>query len=60
MDAAFHAVPMAAVSDFGSLRHHRFVPICRKKKPLSSIQFIAGEKFIGGVADTGVIYQWCC
>jgi hypothetical protein len=26
---------------------------CRKNKPLSSQQFIAGEKFTGGVVDTG-------
>jgi hypothetical protein len=45
--------PSAAVSDFGSPRYHRFVPICRKNGPLSSIQFIIGEKFIGGVVDTG-------
>ncbi len=27
----------AAVSDFGGRRYHRFVPICRKNRPLSSI-----------------------
>jgi hypothetical protein len=51
----FMAVPMTplvAVSDFGGWRHHRFVPICRKNRPLSSIQFIIGEKFNGGVVDT--------
>jgi hypothetical protein len=52
----FMAVPItpsATVSDFGSRRDHRFVPICRKNRPLSSMQFIIGEKFIGGVVDTG-------
>jgi hypothetical protein len=52
----FMVVPMtpsAAVSDFGGRRYHRFAPICRKNRPLLSIQFIAGEKFIGGVVDTG-------
>jgi hypothetical protein len=42
----FMAVPMtpsAAVSDFGGRRYHRFVPIYRKNRPLSSIQFIIGE-----------------
>jgi hypothetical protein len=43
----------AAVSDFGGRRYHPFVPICRKNRPLSSIQLIASEKFIGGVVDTG-------
>jgi hypothetical protein len=41
--------PSAAVSDFGSRRYHRFFPICRKNRPLLSIQFIASEKFTGGV-----------
>jgi hypothetical protein len=27
--------------------------MCRKNRPLSSIQFIADEKFIDGVVDTG-------
>ena len=45
--------PLAAMSDFGGRRYHRFVPICRKNRPLSSIQFIIGEKFIGSVVDTG-------
>ena len=45
--------PLAAMSDFGGRRYHRFVPICRKNRPLSSIQFFFGEKFIGGVVDTG-------
>ncbi len=49
---------MAAVSVFGGRRYHRFVPICRKNRPLSSLQFIGGvvdtgEQFIGGVVDTG-------
>jgi hypothetical protein len=52
----FMAVPMtpsAAVSDFGGRRYHR--QICRKNRPMSSIQFIVdtGEQFIGGVVDTG-------
>jgi hypothetical protein len=46
---AIPMTPSAAVSDFGGRRYHRFVPICRKNRPLSSIQFIIGEKFIGGV-----------
>jgi hypothetical protein len=55
---AFPMTPSAAVSDFGSQRYHRFFPIFRKKRPLSSIQFIGGvvdtgEQFIGGVVDTG-------
>jgi hypothetical protein len=45
--------PLAAMSDFGGRRYHRFVPICRKNRPLSSIQFIISEKFISGVVDTG-------
>jgi hypothetical protein len=61
--------PLAAVSDFGSRRYHRFVPfnfllsgdrryhqfvpICRNNRPLSSIQLIIGKKFIGSVVDTG-------
>jgi hypothetical protein len=45
--------PSAAMSDFGDRRYHRFVPICRKNRPLSSIQFIIGDKFIAGVVDTG-------
>jgi hypothetical protein len=45
--------PSAAVSDFGGRRYHQFVPIGRKNRPLSSIQFIIGEKFIGGFVDTG-------
>jgi hypothetical protein len=52
----FMAVPMtpsAAVSDLGGRRNHRFVPICIKNRSLSSIKFIAGKKFIGGVVDTG-------
>ena len=56
MDATFHGGPMtpsAAVSDFGGRRYHQFVPIGRKNRPLSSIQFIIGEKFIGGVVDSG-------
>jgi hypothetical protein len=35
--------PLAAVSDFGGRRYHRFVPICRKNRLLSSIQFIVCE-----------------
>jgi hypothetical protein len=55
---AFPMTPSAAVSDFGSRRYHRFVPICRKNRPLPSIQFIGGivdtgEQFIGGVVDYG-------
>ncbi len=53
MDATFHGGPSAAVSDFGGRRYHQFVPIGRKNRPLSSIQFIIGEKFIGGFVDTG-------
>jgi hypothetical protein len=52
----FMAVPMtpsAAKSEFGGGRYHQFVPICRNNRPLSSIQFIASEKFIGGAVDTG-------
>jgi hypothetical protein len=45
--------PLAAVSDFGGRRYHQFVPICRKNRPLSSIQVIISEKFISGVVDTG-------
>jgi hypothetical protein len=48
----FMAVPMtpsAAVSDLGGRKYHRFVPICIKNRSLSSIKFIAGKKFIGGV-----------
>ncbi len=45
--------PSAAVSDFGGRRYLRFVTIRRKNRPLSSIQFIADEKFIGGVVGTG-------
>jgi hypothetical protein len=41
--------PSAAVSDFGGRRYHPFFPIFRKNRPLLSIQFIASEKFIGGV-----------
>jgi hypothetical protein len=33
--------------------YHRFVPIGRKNRPLSSIQFIISEKFIGSFVDTG-------
>jgi hypothetical protein len=44
---------MAAMSDFGGRRYHRFVPMCRKNRPLSSIQFITDEKCIDGVVDTG-------
>jgi hypothetical protein len=41
------AVPMTpSVSDFGGRRYHRFVPICRKNRPLSSIQFIIGENLL--------------
>jgi len=50
------AVPMtpsAAASDFVGQRYHRFVPICRKNRAMLSIQYIVGEKFIGGVVDTG-------
>ncbi len=43
----------SAVSDSGGWRYHQFVPMCRKNRPLSSIQFIADEKFINGVFDTG-------
>jgi hypothetical protein len=49
----FKAVPMTPVSDFGRRRYHRFVPIYRKNRPLSSIQYIGGEKYIVGVIDTG-------
>jgi len=41
------------MSDFGGWRYHRFVPICNKNRPLSSIQVIIGEKCIGGVVDIG-------
>jgi hypothetical protein len=47
---AVSVTPSAAVSDFGG---RRFVPICRKNRPLSSIQFIADEKCISGVVDAG-------
>jgi hypothetical protein len=53
MNATFPMAPSAAVSAFGSRRYHRFVLIFRKNRPLSSIQFIIGEIFIGGVVDTG-------
>jgi hypothetical protein len=52
----FMAVPMtpsAAVSDLGGRRYLRFVPICRKNRPLSSVQFIADEKIFSSVVDTG-------
>jgi hypothetical protein len=45
--------PSAAVSDFGGRRYQRFAAICIKTRPLSSIQFITGEKYISGVVDTG-------
>ncbi len=35
--------------------YHRSVPICRKNRPLSSIQFVGGE-FIGDVIDTGELF----
>ncbi len=50
MDATFHGGSNDTIS--GRI-YHRFVPICRKNRPLSSIQFIIGEQFIGGVVDTG-------
>jgi hypothetical protein len=50
---AVPVTPLAAVSDFGGQRYHRFVPICRKNRPLSSIKFIADEKCISGVVDAG-------
>ncbi len=67
----FMAIPMtpsAAMSDFIRRKYLRFIPICRKNRPLSSIQFITdekfidtGEQFIGGVVDTGdSIFPRCC
>ncbi len=50
MDATFHG----GLNDtIGGQIYHRFVPICKKNRPLSSIHFIISEKFIGGVVDTG-------
>ncbi len=42
--------PSAAVSDFSRRRYLWFIPICRKNRPLSSIQFITGS-----VVDTGAV-----
>ncbi len=47
--------PSAAVSDFSRRKYLRFILICRKNRPLSSIQFITDEKFIGSVVDTGAV-----
>jgi hypothetical protein len=33
--------------------YYLFVPICRKSRPLLSIQLITGEKLIGSIVDTG-------
>jgi hypothetical protein len=40
--------PSAAMSDFGGMRYHRFFRICRKNRPLLSIQFIASENLSAG------------
>jgi hypothetical protein len=53
LSMAVPMTPSAVMSIFGGWRYLCFVPICRKNRTLSSIQFIANKKFINGVVDTG-------
>ncbi len=56
MDATFHGGSNDTIGGRVRLRRpeilHRFVPIFRKIRPLSSIQFIISEQIFSGVDDT--------